>query len=91
LNELFIVLLFQTFRERHREIQDEYEEREKRWNRIGSLLDREDLVSNSSSSSVSMTHNVYLNNGIPSSMSTGKLKFFCFHQIVIKRTKKIII
>ena len=33
------------FRERLVEIHDEYEERERRWNRIASLLDRDDLVS----------------------------------------------
>lgn len=80
-----------TFRERLLEIQEEYEEREKRWNRIGSLLDREDLISNSSASSASMTNNVYLNNGIPPSMSTGKLKLFLFPSICNKNeTKKII-
>jgi len=32
------------FRERLAEIHDEYEERERRWNRIASILDREDLI-----------------------------------------------
>ena len=38
-------------RERLAEVQDEYEEREKRWKRIASLLDRHDLVSSSVSTS----------------------------------------
>jgi hypothetical protein len=34
-----------VFRERLAEVHDEYEERERRWNRIASLLDREDFIS----------------------------------------------
>ncbi|CAF3350485.1 unnamed protein product [Rotaria sp. Silwood1] len=60
-------------------VQDEYEERERRWNRIASLLDREDLVSYSSSSSSSIGGNQYLggspqtslNNGITNTISPG--------------------
>jgi hypothetical protein len=37
----FFFFLF--VRERLTEIHDEYEEREQRWNRIGSLLNRDDL------------------------------------------------
>jgi len=33
------------FRQRLTEIHDEYEEREQRWNRISTLLNREDLSS----------------------------------------------
>ncbi len=66
-------------RERLADIQDEYEERERRWNRISSLLDREDLISNSSTSTTSMVTNQYvpgstntsLNNGINNNISTG--------------------
>lgn len=32
-------------REKLAEVHDEYEERERRWNRIASLLDREDIIS----------------------------------------------
>jgi hypothetical protein len=35
------------FRERLADVHDEYEERERRWNRIASLLDRDDFISNS--------------------------------------------
>jgi hypothetical protein len=38
------------FRERLAEVHDEYEEREKRWNRIASLLDRDDFISISTGS-----------------------------------------
>lgn len=66
-------------RERLADAQNEYEEREKRWNRISSLLDREDLISNSSSSTISMTGsqyasgitNVSTNNGNNNNPSTG--------------------
>jgi hypothetical protein len=37
-------LIIFVFRERLAEVHDEYEERERRWNRIASLLDREDLI-----------------------------------------------
>jgi hypothetical protein len=60
------------------DIQDEYEEREKRWSRIASLLDREDLISNSSSSTTSMINqyvpgstNTSLNNGVNNNSSAG--------------------
>ncbi len=36
------------FRERLAEVHEEYEERERRWNRIASLLDRDDLIGSSS-------------------------------------------
>ncbi|CAF4295429.1 unnamed protein product, partial [Adineta steineri] len=42
--------LINAAKERLAEIHDEYEEREKRWNRIASLLDREDLVSTTTDS-----------------------------------------
>ncbi len=35
------------FREKLGDVHDEYEEREKRWNRIASLLDREDIINTS--------------------------------------------
>ena len=62
------------------DVHDEYEERERRWNRIGSLLDREDLISNSSSSTTASTGanqyligttNGSLNNSLNNSLSTG--------------------
>jgi len=37
-------LIIFVCRERLAEVHDEYEERERRWNRIASLLDREDLI-----------------------------------------------
>lgn len=39
--------MFLLYRERLAEVHDEYEERERRWNKIASLLDREDLISSS--------------------------------------------
>jgi hypothetical protein len=71
--------LFYFFRERLADLHDEYEERERRWNRIASLIDREDLISNSSSSTISMIGNQYLpgstntslNSGITNNVSTG--------------------
>jgi len=48
LSKFFYVIFFLKnlffFRERLAEIHDEYEERERRWNRIASILDREDLI-----------------------------------------------
>ncbi|CAF4768891.1 unnamed protein product [Rotaria socialis] len=63
-------------------VQDECEEREKRWNRISSILDREDLINYSSSlSSTTMpiSGNQYssgisqtsANNGTNNSLSSG--------------------
>ena len=60
-------------------VQDEFEERENRWNRIASLLDREDLISNSSSSTTSTLTNHHVptvvngiaNNGILNQFSGG--------------------
>jgi len=71
--------LFYFLRERLADLHDEYEERERRWNRIASLIDREDLISNSSSSTISMIGNQYLpgstntslNSGITNNVSTG--------------------
>lgn len=42
-----ITCFFFSIRERLAEVHDEYEEREKRWSRIASLLDRQDLISTS--------------------------------------------
>ncbi|CAF5133132.1 unnamed protein product, partial [Rotaria magnacalcarata] len=39
--------LINAAKERLAEVHDEYEEREQRWNRIASLLDRNDLISSS--------------------------------------------
>jgi len=66
-------------RERLDDVQDEFEERERRWNRIASLIDREDLISNSSSTSSMMLGNQYSpgtthtssNNGINHNISSG--------------------
>lgn len=70
-----------NFRQRLAMVQNEYEEREKRWNRIAQLLDREDFIgSGSSSSSSSATSgNQYLNpmpystpaNGNSNTLSSG--------------------
>lgn len=46
----FYEFLWILFRERLAEVHDEYEEREKRWNRIASLLDRDDFISISTGS-----------------------------------------
>jgi hypothetical protein len=59
-------------RERLAEVQDEYEERERRWNRIAILVDREDLISNSSlSTTTSMVGNQYPTGNINVSMASG--------------------
>ncbi len=75
------MLLFGLFflRERLADVQDECEERERRWNRIATLIDREDLISNSSSTSSMMIGNQYslgtpnasLNNGNTNNISSG--------------------
>lgn len=41
---LFVGLTLIDFRERLAEVHDEYEDRERRWNRIASLLDRDDIM-----------------------------------------------
>lgn len=41
---LFFGLTLIDFRERLAEVHDEYEDRERRWNRIASLLDRDDIM-----------------------------------------------
>lgn len=56
-------------RARLAEVQEEYEERETRWNRIASLLDRDDLISNTSS--LSTATNLSLNNGLNATSSTN--------------------
>ncbi|CAF0741682.1 unnamed protein product [Rotaria sordida] len=63
--------LINAAKQRLTNIQDEYEEREKRWNRIASLLDREDLISYSSSSSTSISGNQYLTGTPPISSNNG--------------------
>lgn len=60
-------------RERLADLQDEYEEREKRWNRIASLMDREDIISNSSSSTTSMLGNQYLSGSNNTSINNGSM------------------
>lgn len=60
-------------RERLADLQDEYEEREKRWNRIASLMDREDIISNSSSSTTSMLGNQYLSGSNNTSINNGNI------------------
>ncbi|CAF4105810.1 unnamed protein product, partial [Rotaria sp. Silwood2] len=71
--------LINAAKQRLTNVQDEYEERERRWNRIAALLDREDLISYSSSSSASSSGNQYLsgspqlssNNGITNNLLPG--------------------
>jgi hypothetical protein len=58
-------------RQRVADVQDEYEERERRWNRVASLLDREDLISNSSSSTTSVGVNQYLTGSPSTSFNIG--------------------
>lgn len=60
-------------RERLADVQDEYEERERRWNRIAALLEREDLGSNSSSSNASIGTNQYLLGNSASSVTNGNV------------------
>ena len=60
-------------RERLADVHDEYEERERRWNRIASILDREDLGSNSSSSSTSIGVNQYAIGSINSPLTNGSI------------------
>jgi hypothetical protein len=78
LYKIFIIIWI-FFRERLADVQDECEERERRWNRIAILIDREDLISNSSSTSSMMIGNQYslgtpnasLNNGNTNNISSG--------------------
>ncbi|CAF0896732.1 unnamed protein product [Adineta steineri] len=51
--------LIHAAKERLADVQDEYEERERRWNRIASLLDRDDIISNASLSTPSTGSNQY--------------------------------
>lgn len=69
-NNLFFLF---SCRERLADVHDEYEERERRWNRIASLLDREDLGSNSSSSSTSIGMNQHLANSVTGSLNNGSI------------------
>jgi hypothetical protein len=66
----YYIILFS--RVRLAEVQDEYEEREKRWNRIASLIDREDLISNSSSTT-SMIGSQYLTGSPNTSLNNGSI------------------
>ena len=82
--------MFFERRDRLAEVQEECEEREKRWNRIASLLDRDDLTSNLSSSSTSMATTQYLststnaslNNGVTQNPSTGIDRFLHLQRTV---------
>ncbi len=63
-------------RERSVDAHEECEERERRWNRIFALLEREDLISNSSSSTGTNQYqtgsgNTSLNNGITHNIASG--------------------
>ncbi len=70
-----ILIKFSRFscdRERLTEVQDEYEERERRWNRIALLVDREDLISNSSlSTTTSMVGNQFPTGNTNVSIASG--------------------
>ncbi|UJR33378.1 hypothetical protein I4U23_020826 [Adineta vaga] len=55
--------LINAAKERLADVQREHEERERRWNRIAALLNREDIMNNGTSSPTSIGTNVSVNNG----------------------------
>ena len=79
---IILVFVFSRYREQVEEVQEEYREREKRWNRIASLLDREDLISNCSTSttSTSLSGTQYTppvsSSGLINTIPAGNLSLF---------------
>ncbi|CAF1099606.1 unnamed protein product [Adineta ricciae] len=63
--------LISNAKERLAEVQREYEERERRWNRIAALLNREDLLSNSSPSTSSIGTNQFAAASTAASLNNG--------------------
>ena len=80
----YTIFVLYVIRERLAEVQREYEERERRWNRISALLNREDFLSGSPPSTSSVGTNQFgaastvasLNNG-----SSGNYRLYYFSEI----------